>query len=98
MAYQMQDFRYAEYVKFCEAESIEPVAYEKYDHEFLWKFCRDHKIPNSVWDLGGLGWCEEPEPGYTHWLSPETDPALLNVHKMSRHILPKASKAVTGRR
>lgn len=90
MAYQMNDFSYSEYKKFCEAEGIAPVAYAEYDTHYLWRFCKEHQIPNSVWDLNGLGW-HETVPGYVHQAAPETDPALIHVHKLSRNIL-KAQK------
>lgn len=86
MAYEMRDFRYAEYVRFCEDKGITPVAYEQYTARFLWAFCKEHQIPNSIWDLGGAGWCELPEPDYTHRAAPQTDPALL---KVARNILAR---------
>src|SRR5690349_2046347 len=98
MAYEMRDFSYEEYKKFCEDKGITPVPYENYDTHVLWKLCKDYQIPNSVWDLGGLGWCEEPAPGYVHRAAPETHPALINAYKLAQNLLRKAGKPVTVRR
>jgi hypothetical protein len=95
MAYEMRDFRYSEYVKFCEDKGITPVPYEQYDTHVLWKLCKDYQIPNSIWDLNGMGWCET-EPGYTHRAAPETHPSLLDGHKVCRNILRRAGRPVTG--
>ena len=48
MSYEMRDFSYREYAKYCKSEGIAPVAYEQYTWEYLKAFCQQHGIKHSI--------------------------------------------------